>query len=164
MPDAKELIAPNETIEYQYAYPLWVKIAGVVGLLVVGWMLFDDIRAGRNYLIVMEMLVGASVGIWLVQVLRDDAQYIITNKRIMRQGSKRGPDTIITYPEIEEVRTIKETFTSSGYVVVKATDERVIRIPIPGMGRARAEALKNTINQIRGVDPDQQSEVGEPQK
>ena len=157
MPVAKDLTAPDETIEYQYAYPLWVKIAGVVGLLVLAYMLYDDIRANRTWLVTMEMLVGASVGIWLVQVLRDDALYIVTNRRVMRQGSKRSPDMIITYPEISEVRVVKESLTSSGSIVVKAGDERVIRIPLPGMGRAKTEALAYTINLNRGVNPDTQS-------
>lgn len=163
MPDANEWIAPNEKIEYQYAYPLWMKIAGGVGLLVVIYFLFDDIRAGRTMLVVMEMLVGASVGMWLVQVLRDDAQYIVTDKRILRQGSKRSADVTITYPEINEVSIVKETLTSSGYVQVKADGERVIRIPLPGMGRARAEALALTINEIRGADPDEHLEKAENQ-
>lgn len=161
MPDVKEMIAPNEKVQYQYSHPLWIKIVGGVGLLVVIWMLFDDVRAGRNYLVVLEMLVGVSAGIWLVQVLRDDAQYIVTDRRILRQGSKNSPDLVIAYPEISEVQVIRERLTGSGYVQVKALDERVIRIPIPGSGRSRAEELANTINQIRGADLDHQPQDAE---
>lgn len=156
MPDVKEMITTNENVQYQYSHPLWIKILGGVGLLVVAWMLFDDIRAGRNFLVVMEMLVGVSAGIWLVQVIRDDAQYIVTDRRILRQGSKYAPDMEISYLEINEVRVIRERLTGSGYVLVTALDERAIRIPIPGSGRARAEELAHTINQIRGTKLDNQ--------
>jgi hypothetical protein len=148
MRDLNEFISSDEKVEFQYTYPLWLKIAVGVSLLVVGLALLDDIRAGRSFLIIIEVVMVAAMGMWLVQMLRDDGQYLVTDQRVMRLSSTAANDVAIPYAEIGEVGYIKDMLGLNGYVRVMAANHREIRIPVP-MGKSKADGLMETIDRLR---------------
>jgi len=147
MRDVNASLLPDETVQYQYAYPLWLKALAGAAVLVVIWMLYDDIRAARYFFVIMEAGIGIYAGTWLVQLLRDSAQYVVTDRRVMRLGG--AADLEIAHADISEVRLMKDTFSGSGYVRVKAADKREIRIPLPNLARSKGENLADLINQYR---------------
>lgn len=183
MTDLNGRLLPNETVQYRYAYPLWLKILAGAALVVVAWMLYDDIRAARYVFVVIEAAISFYVIKWLVQMLRDPSQYVVTDRRVMRLGGKPGlggspglggkpslgggaglaggespADLEIANAQISEVKVVKDTFSGSGYLQVKAADGREIDIPLPSTARSSGERLAEIINRNRGVDAGAQAD------
>ena len=154
MRDVNEMLFPNETIKYQYAYPLWMKILGAAGLVWVIYTLYVDFIAGRTIWVVVEIVMLLYLGYWLWMMQRDSGQYVVTNMRVMNLGKTPADDELIEYPQVSEVRVLKDSVSGSRQVQVKALDARVIRVPIPGMGQAKSFEMVQMINQYRGIDPD----------
>lgn len=157
MTDLNGRLLPNETVQYRYAYPLWLKILAGAALVVVAWMLYDDIRAARYVFVVIEAAISFYVIKWLAQMLRDPSQYVVTDRRVMRLGGKavlgvESPaDLEIANAQISEVKVVKDTFSGSGYLQVKAADGREIDIPLPSTARSSGERLAEIINHNRGA-------------
>ena len=164
MRDVKESLFPHETVQYQYNYPLWMKLLAGAALLVVGYTLYDDFIAGRTVFVMVEVVMLGYMVYWLVMMQRDSGQYVLTNLRVLRLGNTPADDQVIEYPQISEVHVLKDSFSGSRLVQVKSMDQREIRIPIPGMGQAKSVEMAQMINQLRGFDPAELPAAGTPEK
>ncbi len=157
MTSLQDHLLPQEKVQYDFSYPLWQKILFAAALVATVALLYDDIRNARYFFVVVEVLMVAYAGNWLVQVLRSGDRYALTDQRVLRLGSRPAADMAITYPEISEVGIIKDLF-GSRYIQVKTADRREIRLPMPARdGEAKAVQWMKTINELRGVEVEEKN-------
>ncbi len=161
MRDVKASLLPIETVQYQYAYPVWLKMLAGAGVVFFGYSLFIDLRSGQSCLITLDIILVAYLVYWLVLMLRDSGRYVVTDQRVLRLGSKPEEDRIIPYPQISGVRAWKDMLSGNGYVEVVTADGRSLRIPLVGFGRGKTEWLAKRIDQYRGGQKSGEADVPE---
>ena len=149
MRDVNASLLPNESVQFQYTYPLWLKIAAGAAIVFFSLSLYNDLRSYQSCLITLDVMLVVYCVYWLLMMLRDSALYVVTDRRVMRLGSTEQTDQVLDYTQISGVRAWKDPISGNGYVQVVTPGGQRIRIPRVGFGRARTEWLAKLIDQHR---------------
>jgi hypothetical protein len=161
MRDVNASLLPNENVQYQYAYPMWLKIVAVAAIAIFGFALYNDIRTAQSCMTTVDLVLVAYAVYWLALMLRDSAQYVVTDRRVMRLGATPQADQVIDYTQVSEVRGWKDFVSGNGYVEVKTADRQAMRIPMVGIGRSRTEGLAKMVDQFRKALQGEETEPAE---